>query len=174
MALGRQAEQHVDVAQAEIRVENPDAITEACHRDSQVHDHVGLAYAALAARDREYGSEFRLHWSRRHAIAPSRAFSPITNAASIGGVARCRSSGTFWPVPKYETGSPRSRMRLTSGPSDSTSSSLVRTSREGRASSKRSNVRRAAATGVPAESTRCVRTPDRPASTRNSCRQISS
>ena len=95
MALRCQPEQHVDVAQAEIRVENPDAITEAGHRDRHVHDHVGLAHAALAARDREYGSEFRLHWTRRHATAPSRALSPMTNAASMGGVARCRSSGTF-------------------------------------------------------------------------------
>ena len=47
-------------------------------------------------------------------------------------VARARSSGTRWPVPRYETGSCRSRSRPTSGPSASVSSTRVSTTRAGR------------------------------------------
>ena len=47
----REAEQHVDVAEAEVGVEDADAMAEARQRHGQVDDDVGLADAALAAGD---------------------------------------------------------------------------------------------------------------------------
>ena len=51
--VGREPEQHVDVAEAEIGVEHRDAVALARQRHREVDDDVGLADAALAARHGE-------------------------------------------------------------------------------------------------------------------------
>ena len=49
----REAEQHVDVAEAEVGVDDADAVAEPRQRRRQIDDDVGLADAALAAGDGE-------------------------------------------------------------------------------------------------------------------------
>src|SRR4029077_4466187 len=49
----RQAEHDVDVAKAEVRVQNPHAVAEPGERRRQVDDDVGFADAALAAGNRD-------------------------------------------------------------------------------------------------------------------------
>src|SRR5687768_11786993 len=100
-----EAEQHVDVAETEIGIKDPDTVAEARERNRQVHDDVRLADAALAAGDRDHRRAARAAANRGidHATAPMRASSPITHAAMTAGVARCRSSGTLWPVPRNES-----------------------------------------------------------------------
>jgi hypothetical protein len=46
----RQAEHDVDVAEAEVGVENADAVSEPGHRHGEIDGEAGLAHAALAAR----------------------------------------------------------------------------------------------------------------------------
>src|SRR5688572_9142701 len=97
VVLRREAEEHVDIAETEVGVEQADAVAETCQRDGEIHSDVRLADAALAAGHGDHGCGF-------HATAPWRS-SPVTHAAMAGAVARCRSSGTRWPVPRYEMGS---------------------------------------------------------------------
>ena len=91
--LRRQSEEHVHVAEAEVRIDQCDGASEPRERDGKVQRHVGLADSALAARDGKHALP-PLWKRRRHAVAPWRE-SPATHAASSGGVARSRSSGTF-------------------------------------------------------------------------------
>ena len=56
MKLGRQAEQHVDVAEPEVGVDHADAMAEARQRGGEVDGDVGLADAAFAAGDGDDGA----------------------------------------------------------------------------------------------------------------------
>src|SRR5690242_19610387 len=123
MAVRREPKHHVDVAKTEVGVDHTHAVAETRQREPEVHGHAGLAHTTLAAGDSNNGGERCLSGGRAHATAP--AISPTTQSARMGAVARCKSAGTFCPVPKYESGRPLSRSTAASGPIESTSSRRV-------------------------------------------------
>ena len=146
VAVRRQAQQHVDVAEPEVRVEHADAVAEARQRHGDVDGDVGLADAALAARDGEDRGARRARCAVSCEVMPMRSDgvacrAPTTPAAA--GVARCRSSGTRCPVPRYEIGNPARAAPRRAGASDSASSSFVRTRRDGLRVAEASSMRRA-------------------------------
>jgi hypothetical protein len=97
----REAQEHVDVAQTEIRVEDTDTMAQSRQGDRQVDDHVGLPDSALSAGDGDDGGAgwrgVRLRHDGMRAVVTT---SPSTESASLSAVARRRSSGTRCPVPR--------------------------------------------------------------------------
>src|SRR5262245_15522017 len=117
--LRRQTEHDVDVAEAEVAIDDGDAMAQAAQRHRHVDREVRLAHSTFAAGHGEDEGAFQGP-RIAHAQAPA-IVSPSTQSVSVAAVARWRSSGTFWPCARYDTGNFDSLSTLISGASVSAS-----------------------------------------------------